>query len=149
MLTAVCVLGTGTAAAGAAPAEAQAESRRIAEATLGQDLRVIVTATRSTRDRYAASVDLAVHRFSGGAWHQTSRIRVGQADGWFWYSLTGSTPVCEFSVKDYPRRPGQPHDDHTVDPTPQRITLSLGVTPSIGCSPVHRYHLDGDRVVAD
>jgi hypothetical protein len=60
---------------------------------------------------------------SGGTWKESDRATVGDADGWFWYPLTGKGAVCTFS---------------TASTEPAPLTVSLLLTPSPGCSdPVH------------
>ncbi|WP_417198254.1 hypothetical protein [Streptomyces stelliscabiei] len=50
-------------------------------------------------------------------------MTVGDVNGWFWYPLTGKGAVCAFSTA-------------TTDPAP--LTVSLLLTPSLGCSdPTH------------
>lgn len=124
----------GSTAAAQAGSAAPAKSRQIASSTLGQDLKVTLTAVRSTADQYAASVRLATYTKAGGHWKLQDRVSVGKADSWFWFPLTGSQAVCGFT---------------TGSSKPERIAVSLLVTPSIGCSAVHRYHVSDGRIVAD
>ncbi|CAM5485430.1 hypothetical protein SALBM311S_05633 [Streptomyces alboniger] len=123
-VTLLMAAGLGSAAAGASNAATAApQTRRIASSTLGSDYKITLTALRSTEDEYAASVRLQVYKQSGGAWKESDRVTVGDVDGWFWYPLTGSGAVCEFS---------------TASTEPAPLTVSLLVTPSIGCSlPTH------------
>jgi hypothetical protein len=58
---------------------------------------------------------------------------VGDVDGWFWYPLTGSGAVCEFS---------------TASTEPAPLTVSLLITPSIGCSEPTHYVVKQGRVYA-
>jgi hypothetical protein len=126
------VLGT----AGAASSDAAAAAPRtqvIASSVLGGDYKVTLTALRSARDQYAASVRLQVYTHTGGAWKESDQVTVGDADGWFWYPLTGSGAVCEFS---------------TASTEPAPLTVSLLVTPSIGCSDPAHYVVRQGRVFA-
>ncbi|WP_431043905.1 hypothetical protein ACQUSR_19745 [Streptomyces sp. P1-3] len=131
---------TGAVPAGAAagtsptgsPSPVRQQTQRIATSTLGKDLQVTLTAVRSTKDQLAATVDLSTFTQVNGEWRLQDKTRVGQKDSWFWFPLTGSQAVCEFS---------------TASAAPQRIRVSLLVTPSIGCSPVHRFHLENGKIV--
>ncbi|MFG2741710.1 hypothetical protein ACGFY0_16870 [Streptomyces chartreusis] len=120
-------VGSSGAAAKAAPA------KQIASSVLGGDYKITLTALRSPEDELAASVRLQVFTRSGGAWKESDRVTVGDVDGWFWYPLTGKGAVCDFA---------------TASTEPAPLTVSLLVTPSIGCSdPVH-YLVKEGRVYA-
>ncbi|GAA3506457.1 hypothetical protein GCM10019016_135720 [Streptomyces prasinosporus] len=133
-LTFLMAAALGAAGAGASSADADApQERRIASSVLGSDYRITLTALRSADDEYAASVRLQVYTKTGGAWKESDRVTVGDVDGWFWYPLTGEGAVCRFS---------------TAGTEPAPLTVSLLVTPSIGCSePVH-YLVKEGRVYA-
>ncbi|MFD0433069.1 hypothetical protein ACWEGX_37440 [Streptomyces chartreusis] len=123
---------TGTSSAAAKAAAPQ--TRQIASSVLGGDYKITLTALRSPEDELAASVRLQVFTQSAGAWKESDRVTVGDVDGWFWYPLTGRGAVCEFA---------------TASTEPAPLTVSLLVTPSIGCSdPVH-YLVKEGRVYAD
>ncbi|CAM5362896.1 hypothetical protein ACWGKK_35165 [Streptomyces chartreusis] len=120
-------VGSSGAAAKAAPA------KQIASSVLGGDYKITLTALRSPEDELAASVRLQVFTRGGGAWKESDRVTVGDVDGWFWYPLTGKGAVCDFA---------------TASTEPAPLTVSLLVTPSIGCSdPVH-YLVKEGRVYA-
>ncbi|KAF3463467.1 hypothetical protein [Streptomyces sp. Tu 3180] len=123
-LTVLTAAALGAAGTGASSADTAApQKRQVASAVLGSDYRISLTALRSADDAYAASVRLQVYTKTGGAWKESDRVTVGDVDGWFWYPLTGRGAVCEFSTAG-------------TDSAP--LTVSLLVTPSIGCSePVH------------
>lgn len=108
-------------------------SQQIAGATLGTDYRVTLTALRSPTDPYAASVRLRVLVHEGGAWTESDRVRVGAADGWFWYPLTGSQAVGELSTA-------------STEPAPVRV--SLLVTPSIGYSDPYLYEIRDGKIAS-
>ncbi|MFI8306057.1 hypothetical protein ACIF80_21955 [Streptomyces sp. NPDC085927] len=133
-LTVLTAAALGAAGAGAPNAGAAApQQRQIASSVLGTDHRITLTALRSAEDGYAASVRLQVYTRSDGAWKESDRVTVGDVDGWFWYPLTGTGAVCQFS---------------TASTEPAPLTVSLLVTPSIGCSdPVH-YVVKEGRVYA-
>lgn len=121
--------GAGTSNAGTAAPRTQV----IASSVLGSDYKVTLTAVRSTGDQYAASVRLQVYTHTKGAWKESDRVTVGAVDGWFWYPLTGSGAVCDFSTA-------------STDPAP--LTVSLLITPSIGCSEPAHYVVKQGRVFA-
>ncbi|MEU0586670.1 hypothetical protein [Streptomyces sp. NPDC006132] len=122
-------VGAGSSSAGtAAP-----ETRQIASSTLGSDYKITLTALRSPEDAYAASVRLQVYTQSGGSWKESDRVTVGGVDGWFWYPLTGKGAVCEFS---------------TASSEPAPLTVSLLLTPSLGCSEPAHYVVQDGRVYA-
>ncbi|MDC0766626.1 hypothetical protein POF73_06700 [Streptomyces sp. HD] len=124
----------GAAGAGTSNASAAApQTRQIASSVLGSDYKITLTALRSTQDEYAASVRLQVYTQSGGAWKESDRVTVGDVDGWFWYPLTGRGAVCEFN---------------TASTEPAPLTVSLLITPSIGCSEPTHYVVKGGRVFA-
>ncbi|MFM9610255.1 hypothetical protein DF268_32170 [Streptomyces sp. V2] len=134
-LTLLMAAGLGAAGAGASNAAVTIppQTREIASSTLGSDYRITLTALRSTEDEYAASVRLQVYTQAGGAWTESDRVTVGDVDGWFWYPLTGKGAVCQFS---------------TASTEPAPLTVSLLLTPSLGCSdPVH-YLVKQGRVYA-
>ncbi|MFF0158786.1 hypothetical protein ACFYRY_14815 [Streptomyces sp. NPDC005263] len=133
-VTLLMAAGLGSAAAGASSAATvPAQTRQIASSTLGSDYKITLTALRSTEDEYAASVRLQVYTKTGSAWKESDRVTVGDVDGWFWYPLTGSGAVCEFS---------------TASTEPAPLTVSLLVTPSIGCSEATHYVVKQGRVFA-
>ncbi|MGW7542995.1 hypothetical protein ACWGKQ_18075 [Streptomyces sp. NPDC054770] len=134
-LVMAAVLGTAGAAAsdaGTAAPRAQ-QTQQIASSVLGGDYKITLTALRSPEDEYAASVQLQVYTHDTGTWKESDRVTVGDVDGWFWYPLTGSHAVCEFT---------------TASTEPAPLAVSLLITPSIGCSePVH-YVVKQGRVYA-
>ncbi|MEV6115179.1 hypothetical protein AB0L59_22330 [Streptomyces sp. NPDC052109] len=136
--TAACTLlmaaALGAAGAGASNAGTAApRTRLIASSVLGGDYKITLTALRSTEDQYAASVRMQVYTHSGGAWKESDRVTVGGVDGWLWYPLTGSGAVCQFS---------------TASTEPAPVTVSLQITPSIGCSEPAHYLVKQGRVFA-
>ncbi|WP_246101799.1 hypothetical protein [Streptomyces cyaneus] len=131
LLTAAVLGAAGAGASNAGTAAPQ--TRQIASSVLGADYKVTLTALRSTDDQNAASVRLQVYTQSGGAWKESDRVTVGDVDGWFWYPLTGRGSVCEFS---------------TASTEPAPLTVSLLITPSIGCSEPTHYVVKQGRVYA-
>ncbi|MFD6307597.1 hypothetical protein ACFWFF_31835, partial [Streptomyces sp. NPDC060223] len=114
------VLGTAGAGASSAGTSAPAQqTKQIASSALGSDYKITLTALQSPEDQYAATVELQVYEQSGGAWKETDLVTVGDVNGWFWFPVTGSGAICEFS---------------TASTEPAPLTVSLLVTPSIGCS---------------
>ncbi|WP_329246047.1 hypothetical protein OG417_50920 [Actinoallomurus sp. NBC_01490] len=122
---AIGVIGTTTAAfaesSSAAPSTtpraAASEGQEIGSAALGTDLKVSLRAYK-TGDTDAL-VDVDAYRYSEGAWQPVWHERV--PGNWFWYPLTGKGGVCSLAVTNE-----------------GAITVSLLITPSIGCSdPLH------------
>ncbi|MER6015923.1 hypothetical protein [Streptomyces bluensis] len=131
VLMAAVLGGTG---AGASNAEAAAQqTRQIASSVLGTDYKITLTAQRSAEDEYAASLLLQVYTRAGGAWKESDRVTVGDVDGWFWYPLTGTGAVCQFS---------------TAGTEPAPLTVSLLLTPSLGCSQPTDFVVKQGRVYA-
>ncbi|MER5405713.1 hypothetical protein [Streptomyces sp. NPDC002769] len=133
---ATLLLATVLGAAGASASDtgtAAPRTKQIASSVLGGDYKVTLTAVRSTDDEYAASVRLQVFTRTHGAWKESDRVTVGEADGWFWYPLTGSGAVCAFS---------------TASTEPAPLTVSLRITPSIGCSEPAHYVVKQGKVFA-
>ncbi|MFH0245727.1 hypothetical protein ACGRHY_25670 [Streptomyces sp. HK10] len=108
-----------------------AERRRIATSVLGRDLKFTLTAVRSQTDPLAASVRLQVFALRNGAWRESDRALIGEAGAWFWFPLTGRHAVCEFS---------------TAGTEPAPVTVSLLVTPSIGCSPTEDFQVENGLI---
>ncbi|WP_037885219.1 hypothetical protein [Streptomyces viridochromogenes] len=133
-LTLLMAAALGAAGAGASNAGAAApQTRQIASSVLGTDYKITLTALRSTQDEYAASLRLQVYTQTGGAWKESDRVTVGDVDGWFWYPLTGSGAVCQFS---------------TASTEPAPLTVSLLLTPSLGCSEPTHFVIKQGRVYA-
>ncbi|MDX3521947.1 hypothetical protein [Streptomyces scabiei] len=132
-LTLLLAAALGAAGAGASNADSAArqQTHQIASSTLGSDYRVTLTALRSTQDEYAASVRLQVFTRSGGTWKESDRATVGDTDAWFWYPLTGKGAVCAFS---------------TASTEPAPLTVSLLLTPSLGCSDPAHYLVKQGRI---
>ncbi|MFJ4684449.1 hypothetical protein [Streptomyces sp. NPDC088789] len=137
LLLAAGLGATGAGAAGAQPEQPQPQpqSQQIASSVLGTDYKLTLTALRSDQDPNAASVRLQVFtQTGGGTWRESDRVTVGEVEGWFWYPLTGRGAVCELS---------------TAGTEPAPLTVSLLVTPSIGCSEPTHYLVKEGRVYAD
>ncbi|MFC7845926.1 hypothetical protein [Streptomyces sp. NPDC057382] len=136
MAAALGAAGAGASTAGttAPQAQAQAQQKQIASSVIGSDYKITLTALRSAQDEYAASVRLQVYRQSGGAWKESDRVTVGEVDGWFWYPLTGRGAVCALS---------------TAGTEPAPLTVSLLLTPSLGCSEPAHYVVRDGRVYAE
>ncbi|MGW5211640.1 hypothetical protein ACWEQO_10590 [Streptomyces sp. NPDC004051] len=108
------------------------ERRQIATSVLDRDVRFTLIALRSQTDPLAASVHLQVFTFKKGAWRESDRAPVGEADAWFWFPLTGRHAVCEFS---------------TAGTEPAPVAVSLLITPSIGCSPTENFRIENGRII--
>ncbi|MDX3618750.1 hypothetical protein [Streptomyces europaeiscabiei] len=134
-LTVLLAAALGAAGAGASNADSAApKTQQIASSVLGSDYKITLTALRSTEDEYAASVRLQVYTRSAGAWKESDRVTVGDVDGWFWYPLTGKGAVCQLS---------------TAGTEPAPLTVSLLLTPSLGCSDPAHFVVKQGRVYAD
>ncbi|MFH9011830.1 hypothetical protein ACH4C6_10665 [Streptomyces sp. NPDC017943] len=136
MAAALGAAGAGASTAGtAAPQKHQTQqaqqAQQIASSVIGSDYKITLTALRSTQDAYAASVRLQVYTQAGGTWKESDRVTVGETDGWFWYPLTGKGAVCAFS---------------TAGTEPAPLTVSLLLTPSLGCSEPAHYVVEDGRV---
>jgi hypothetical protein len=134
VLTALMAAALGAAGAGASNAGTAApQTRQIASSVLGTDYKITLTALRSTQDEYAASVRLQVYTQANGAWKESDRVTVGEVDGWFWHPLTGTGAVCQLS---------------TASTEPAPLTVSLLLTPSLGCSDPTNLVIKEGRVYA-
>ncbi|MFF6980881.1 hypothetical protein ACFZAV_24980 [Streptomyces sp. NPDC008343] len=131
MAAALGAAGAGSSTAGTAAAAPQ--TRQIASSVLGTDYKITLTALRSTQDEYAASVRLQVYTQSDGTWKESDRVTVDDVDGWFWFPLTGAGVVCQLS---------------TASTEPAPLTVSLLLTPSLGCSEPTHYVIKDGRVYA-
>jgi hypothetical protein len=119
-----------------APAGAAASTQTVAAATLHGNTKVVVTATKVGADRAAptATARLAVYQRGGsGDWRLLGQRVIGKGGGWFWFVLTDQGSVCVLDLRETPTL---------------RIGVSLLYSPSVGCSPVSRYHLDNDQLVS-
>ncbi|WP_328835689.1 hypothetical protein [Streptomyces europaeiscabiei] len=133
-LTVLLAAALGAAGAGASNADSAApKTQQIASSVLGSDYKITLTALRSTEDEYAASVRLQVYTRSAGAWKESDRVTVGDVDGWFWYPLTGKGAVCQLS---------------TAGTEPAPLTVSLLLTPSLGCSDPAHFVVKQGRIYA-
>lgn len=131
VLMAAALQAAGAGASNADPAAPR--TRQIASSVLGSDYKITLTAQRSTQDEYAASVLLRVYTQAGGSWKESDRVNVGDVDGWFWYPLTSTGAVCQFS---------------TAGTEPAPLAVSLRLTPSLGCSEPTHFVVKQGRVYA-
>jgi hypothetical protein len=119
LITAAVML-TATAAFSATGAS-RPQHRQLAVTTLSS-FKVVLTATRGPGNPPRATVTAAGFRRSGGHWHLISTKRIGQVNGWFWFSVdTCSLTTTQFWSVPRTRRVAT-------------INVSLLATPSIGCS---------------
>lgn len=119
--TITALAGSSAATSSTVPRPAAAEGQEIGSTTLGTDLKVSLRAYKTSD--IDALVDVAAYRYSGGAWQPAWHERV--PGDWFWYPLTGKGGVCSLAVTNA-----------------GSITVSLLVTPSIGCSDPLRFTVD-------
>ncbi len=108
--------------------------RQVIARSSSNGFRVTVTAYKSDASAApAATVKIAAFGFSGGSWHQLgSPLRVGARDTWFWNVVTGPHSLRNFSL--------------STD-VPERVTLRLLITPSIGWSDPYSFHVAGGALV--
>lgn len=112
-------------ASSAGGAAAHPQRRQLAVTTLTGSVQVVLTATRSpgTAPAPLATVTAAVYRYTSRGWRLIATRRIGKASGWFWYSVG----VCSFTVTPLVPATDPPRAGNT-------ITVSLLITPAIGCS---------------
>jgi hypothetical protein len=129
MLLTSLMAGLVLAQSGGAAAE-----RTIASATV-DDFRVSVRAVKGPGDGGAPLASVQVEAFvkRAGKWRSVGRRTVGRPDGFFWFPLTGPGGVRRFTVESFPVK---------------RVTFQLLITPSAGFSPIYRYRVQGQRLVA-
>ncbi len=116
------VVGSATAAAAvSATGASQPQQRQIAVTTLSE-FKVVLTITRGPGHPPTGTVTAAGYRRAGTHWKLISRKLIGKANGWFWFS----TETCSLTTIQF----------KGVAPTRavDSITVSLLITPSIGCS---------------
>jgi hypothetical protein len=121
------------AVAGATRAAASITSAAVASSTAA-DFRVLVTATKGPGGNApSATVNIAAFRKVDGKWKSLGSRRVGDTNGFFWKVLTGPRSLSEFSISAN---------------TPERTSLRLLVSPALGWSPVYRFRVASERLVA-
>ena len=111
-----------TPPAQAAAQTAAAQQRQIGETTLS-NFKVVLTATR-VGTGYQATVTAAGYRNTSGHWVLVSRQQIGDSGQWFWYS----TEVCGLTVTQLKPLPSSAETSDT-------LTVSLLMTPALGCHP--------------
>lgn len=125
-----CLIGVTTAVAVSAHGAAQPQRRQIAAATL-TGFRVVLTATRGgPGHRLQATVTAGGYRRAAGHWKLIATRRVGEVNGWFWFSVE----PCSLTTTQL---------RNNVQPSPPVIVsdsmrVSLLITPAIGCSRSYR-----------
>jgi len=123
----VAVVGLLSMVAAASATGASQPQRRQLAATTLSDFKVVLTATREARHPLRATVTAAGYRRSGSHWALIATKRIGQASGWFWFSVE----TCSLKTTQL--------KNNTVSPSPPVVTfdsikVSLLITPAIGCS---------------
>jgi hypothetical protein len=121
LVTAAGLLTTGAAASAAGASQPQ---RRQLAVTALSDFKVVLTATRAAGHPLLATVTAAGFRRAGGGWALIAVKRIGQASGWFWFSVQ----TCSLTTTQF---------KNGTSPAVVRfdsIKVSLLVTPAIGCS---------------
>jgi hypothetical protein len=114
--------------------------RTIASLALSQQLRVMLTVTRSAGDaaRPSSTVTIEVYERQGGAWRLLGQSPVGPSGRWRWDALAGPDAVCELSVER----------EAATDPrtTALRLHVDLAGHPSTGCSGRYDFRLRDGRL---
>jgi hypothetical protein len=115
-------------------ASSTATDQKVIAASTSNGFRVSVTAYKGgDSEAPAATVKIAAFERVNGAWAQLgSSLRIGSRDGWFWYVVTSPHTVKDFSV--------------STD-VPERVTIRLLITPSIGWSDLYRFHVEDGALV--
>jgi hypothetical protein len=116
--------GAGSAAANAAP-----ESQQIASGTAGA-FRVVVTATKGDDNPPTAGVLVEGFQRTGDGWQSVGTLPVG--DEFFWFVVTSTGGICDFSVADAPA------------PT---TTIRLNLSQSAKCAPAETFRVDNGKLV--
>ena len=110
-----------TVAAASATGASQPQRRQVAAATLSR-FKVVITITRGSGSPPMGTVTAAGYRRSGTQWQLIARKRIGNANGWFWFS----TETCSLTITQL----------KGVSPVNavDSIKVSLLITPALGCS---------------
>ncbi len=103
-------------------AAAHTEQRQIGETTLS-NFRAVLTATRIGTG-YQATITADGYQNMSGHWNLISRQQLGDTGQWFWYSVE----VCGLTVTQFRPLPSSAAPSDT-------LTVSLLMTPALGCSP--------------
>ena len=87
--------------------------------------KVVLTATRSpgTEPGPMATVTAAGYRHTSRGWKLIATKRIGQHSGWYWFPAE----VCSLTVTQLKPLPSSAAPSDT-------ITVSLLITPALGCS---------------
>jgi hypothetical protein len=106
------------------------QQRQIGVTTL-TFFKVVLTVTRGEPGHtYQGTVTAKGFERSGGQWKLIAAKRIGKANGWEWFSVaTCSLTATEYKNNVKPSPPVIPYDS---------ITVSLLITPAIGCSRPYR-----------
>jgi hypothetical protein len=114
--------------AGSADSAAAHPQRRQLAVTTLSSFKVVLIATRSpgTGPAPLATVTAAGYRHTSRGWKLIATKRIGQRSGWFW----GPVDVCSLTVTQLKPLPSSAAPSDT-------ITVSLLVTPALGCSKIH------------
>jgi hypothetical protein len=128
LLVAAALLPAPQAAAGPAAARQTIATAR------AFDFRVSLVATRGPAEggAPAATVTIVAARRVGGTWRSLGQLPVGKRNGWFWFVVTDPEALRTLSISTS----GSP-----------RVSVRLLITPSIGPSPLYRFHVAGNRLV--
>lgn len=110
------------------------EQAVVAEST-ADGFRVTLVAINEMDDPNApsATVKISAFQLDDGSWERLGdALTVGSRGGFFWNVITGPQAIRDFSVSN---------------DAPERVTVSLLITPSIGFSELFRFHVENGRLV--
>jgi hypothetical protein len=108
--------------------------RKVIASATSPGFRVSVAALKGV-DQTPATATVKVVAFDriNSEWRQLGHpLLVGTRDGFFWNVITGPHALRQFSISN---------------DSPERGTLRLLVTPSIGWSPLFRFHIESGVLV--
>lgn len=115
--------------AGSVPANAAPESRQIATGQAG-DFKVVVTATKGAENPPTATLTVEGFQRSAQGWKSVGTQPVG--NDWFWFVVTDTGGICDFSVSELPEA---------------TTTIKARLSSSIECGPAETFHVDNGRLV--
>jgi hypothetical protein len=111
-----------------------ATDQKVIASSTSNGFRVLVTAYKGgDSEMPTATVKIAAFERNDGEWVELgSALRIGARDGWFWHVVTGPHSVQDFCL--------------STD-VPERVSVRLLITPSLGWSDLYRFHVVGGTLV--
>jgi hypothetical protein len=131
---AAIAVALGVQSLAAASVDAPNIQRKVIASATAPGFRLQVVALKSVdQTPPTATVKVVAFQRANGEWRQLGRpLLIGTREGFFWNVVTGPHALRQFSISN---------DE------PQRGTLQLLITPSIGWSPLFRFHIEDGRLV--